>query len=239
MPLDDAMGAQKSGAYAKWTQTYTRMLFGTYGVILGINFVFVLIPVIDDITFFTEQNLQENRVLARIADALRNPLLILDIGTSTYEPNYVLSSAYLNKILRIVFQIAAFTLVASPNGKDESFEKVIQTVVGLGPGVLEGSPVDSVKKTLKTMSQGFNMVFFPHKAVKNAIEKGKETLKEAVDFIPGSALIGEANERRKQIFHIHEMDAARKELIKALTSGASKEEVESKLQRYQNANKDK
>lgn len=239
LPFDEASGAAKSSSYAKWTKVYTQYLFSTYGLILGINFVFIILPVIDEITFFTAQNLQDNRALGRIADALRNPLLLLNIGVSTYQPNYVLSSAYLNKILRIIFQIAAFSLVTSANGKGESFNTVIQTVVGTGPDALKDSPMDAVKKTLQTMAQGFNMVFFPHKAVKNALEKGKETLQEAVDFIPGSAVVKEGVERLKQVSHLTEMDAARKELLKAVKpgSGASKEEVESKLKRYQDANK--
>lgn len=238
IPLDDTSGMTKSGAYAKWTQRYITQLFSTYGLVLGINFSFLIMPIIDEITFFTPQNLQENRVLGRIAEALSNPLLLINVGGEIFKPNFTVSCLYLNKLLRIIFQIAAFSLVAAPNGKgDDNYYGVIKTIIGTGPGALEDNPVDAVKKTLKTMSKGVAMVFTPHLVIKNTVEKSKELLKEGLESLPGSAIIKEAAERQKSFNYIRGQDESRKALIKALNDKEPKDVVEAKLKDYQSAHK--
>lgn len=200
IPLDEIDKKQKSGSYTKWSQKYTQLLFSTYGLILGINFVFILIPIIDKIEFFKVENLASNRALGRIANALFNPWTILGVGDNIVSPNYVLVTKFLNKLLQIIFQIAAFSLVTSSNGKGDSYYTVIQTVVGTGPGALEDSPLDAVKKTLKTATKVINTMVFPGKAIKNTITNSKEKVKSfAQDMIPGSAIGNAAKEKLKII----------------------------------------
>ena len=76
------------------------------------------------------------------------------------------------------------------------------------------------------------MLLFPGMAAKNMLEKSKETLKEAVDFIPGSAVIAEGTRRLKQVADQSAQEAARKELLQALQNKESKDSVEKKLQQY-------
>lgn len=198
IPLDEIDKKQKSGSYTKWSQKYTQLLFSTYGLILGINFVFILIPIIDKIEFFKVENLASNRALGRIANALFNPWTILGFGDNIVAPNYVLVTKFLNKLLQIIFQIAAFSLVTSSDGKGDSYYTVIQTVVGTGPGALEDSPLDAVKKTLKTATKVINTMVFPGKAIKNTITNSKEKVKSfAQDMIPGSAIGNAAKEKLK------------------------------------------
>lgn len=239
IPLDEIDKAQKSGSYAKWTQKYLQLIFSTFGLILSLNFVFIIIPVIDNLKFFTAENLQNNKALSRIANALYNPWTILNVGNGVFEPNYANISKYLNKILRILFEIAAFSVIA-PTGKGDpsnpTFYDAIQTVVGLGPGALEDSPVDAVKKTLKTMTTAFNMVFFPHKALKNVAEKSTETLKQiGGNLIPGSAIAKQAVSRIEQMGVAATQAAALAALKSALKGGASQDEVNQKLSDYKSA----
>lgn len=237
MPLDDEK-TQKSGSYSKWMQKYLQLIFSTFGIILSLNFVFIIIPVIDKMQIFTAANLQSNKALGRIANALYNPWTILNVGNFYFEPNYLRISEYLNKILRIIFEIAAFSVIV-PSGKSDSsnptFYDAIQTVVGLGPGVLEDSPIDAVKKTLKTVTRTFNMVFFPHKALKNVAEKSKETLKKIGDNLPGSAVAKQASSKLKQIGIGVQQDAAKAALMSAIKGGGSPEEIEAKLADYKSA----
>ena len=249
LPLDEASGTAKSGSYARWSERYTKLLFSTFGLLLSINFVFIIIPVIDKLEFFTPENLQNNAALARIADALYNPLKILQLDKllsamgfkiKTVEPNYYLISAFINKILRIVFQIAAFSLLSSTNGKggggSETFYSVIQGIVKPGgEGVLEDSPMDAVKKTLKTMATTFNLILFPHKAVLNVLEKSAEEIKKVgKDMIPGSAIIEDASKKAEALGLKINQDEARKALLNVLKSGgASPDVVQDKLKAFQ------
>lgn len=235
LPLDETGGGTGKGAYSQWSKKYANLLFSTYGLILSINFVFVIIPVIDELTFFTEQNLQESRALGRIADALRNPLLIFDVfGLIKSKPNYVLSSIFLNKLLRIMFQIAAFSVIAPAGGKGggQTFYSAIKDIIGLGPGILEDSPMDAVKKTLKSAAQVVNMMVFPGKAIKNAAEKALTEAKGVVDFLPGSAIAIEGGKRLKRIAGLKQQEAARKALIDSLKNKEDKDTVNKKLEEY-------
>lgn len=204
IPIDEISKKQKSGSYAKWSQKYTQLLFSTYGLILAINFVFVIIPVIDDITFLKTEYFVENKALGRVANALYNPWLIVDVLNigKVFTPNYNVIASFVNKLLRLIFQIAAFTLVTSTNGKggDETFNTVIQTIVGTGPGALEDSPLDAVKKTLKSTTKVINSMLFPQKVIADKVKNSKEKLKStAVSMIPGSAIAMEAVDKVKQM----------------------------------------
>lgn len=237
IPYDEAMGQSKNGPYTRWSRKYTGLLFSTYGLILGINFIFLLLPVIDKIEFFTEENFLTNKALGRIGNALYNPWMIIGVGKK-FEPNYNLIVTYVNKILRIIFQISAFSLVTSVNGKGggETFASVIQNVVGTGPGALEGSPLDAVKKTLKTMANGFNLIFFPTKYIKNAVEKAKETATTTLaGAFPASAIITDGVSLYNEVKNDVKRKSAKTDLVDALKSNAPKNEVEEKLKAYKSA----
>ncbi len=244
IPLDDASGAMKTGSYAKWSDRFIKLVFSTFGLILGINFAFIVIPVVDEINFFTPENLQTNKALSRIATAITMPANFLSeiTGGSGVVPNYSLICELVNKILRIIFQIAAFSLiVGSSDGKvkgKENFYSVIQNLVKPGgEGVLDGSPVDDVKKTLKTLSNVAVMMIMPVRTVKNFAGKAKDSVKEgldaAKDFIPGSAILKDAHDHVKALGVAKSQDVARAALRSAIESKADKSEVESKLKDFQ------
>ena len=136
LPIDDASGAGNNNAYTKWSKSYTKLLFSTYGLILGINFVFIILPVIDELEFFTPENLVENKALGRLANALFRPWTLLGIQSVPFDPiNYSVITNFLNKLMRIMFQIAAFSLITQTGkGGGETFADVINTVVGVGGG---------------------------------------------------------------------------------------------------------
>ncbi len=241
IPLDEVNNATKSGSYAKWSDRYTKLLFSTFGLLLSINFVFVVLPALDKIVFFEAEDLINNSALSRIAFALYNPFRILGFNAATVSINYALIVDYLNKILRIIFQIAAFSLLSSPDGKGGkgTFYGVIQDIVKPGgEGVLEGSPMDAVKKTMKTMATTFNMIFFPHKAIANFVKNSAESTKKvAKDFIPGSAVYDEGKKKLAQIAQVNTQEETRKALIAALQNKESRDEVDKKLEAFNKAHK--
>lgn len=201
IPLEEAEDPSKATTYPKWRKKFMQLLFSTYGLILSLNFVFIIISVLNKIEFFTPEDIAQNAYFARIANALRNPWMLFG-GKSVYAPNYKLTCRFINKLLRIIFEIAAFSLVSSINGKkvEGSFNDVIQAVVGMGPGALEDSPIDAVKKTLKSATKAVNTVLFPAKAIKDQVSKSFKKVKSvAKDFVPGSAVAKEAIDKAKQI----------------------------------------
>ena len=194
--------------------------------------------------------MQNNKALARIATALTFPRQILNVITrkgGLVTPNYDLICELVNKILRIIFQIAAFSLVVGGDGKNvqgkENFYTVIQNIVKPGgEGVLETSPVKEVKKTLTSLKNTVVMMVNPVKTVKNFAEKGVETVKEAAgaafDMIPGSAVAMKAVDKLSVISIKDAQAVARKALKAALEGGASDEEVQSKMKDFQDTHKE-
>lgn len=250
IPLDESAGTLKTGSYAKWTDRFSKLVFATFGLMLSINFVFIVIPVVDEINFFTPENLQNNKALARIATAITMPANILSAftGGSTYVPDYNLICELVNKILRIVFQIAAFSLVVGGDGKKvagkDNFYTVIQNIAKPGgEGVLENSPVGEVKKTLKSLSNVAMMMINPVKTVKNFAGKAADVAKEAggvlKDFVPGSAILEDAQKQAQAMGAVNAADTARAALLAALKSDADQSEVESKLKDFQDTHKTK
>lgn len=250
LPLDESGGTVKTGSYAKWADRFTKLVFATFGLMLSINFVFIIIPVVDEINFFTPENLQSNKALARIATALTMPQNILNLfaGRPAAAPNFDLICELVNKILRIVFQIAAFSLVVGGDGKKvagkDNFYMIIQNLAKPGgEGVLENSPVGEVKKTLKSLSNVAMMMINPVKTVKNFAGKAADVAKEAGgvlhDFVPGSALIDDAKNHAQAMGAVNAADTARAALLAALQGGAEKDEIEGKLKDFQDTHKSK
>lgn len=229
IPLDEATGKAGGGSYAKWSKKFTELLFTTFGLVLSLNFVFIIIPAIDKITFFTPENLQSNKALARISNALFNPLSLF--GVNWFAPNYNMISKYLNKLIRLIFQISAFAVIAPADGKasEGTFYGVIQTVVGVGKGALDGNPVNAVKKTLKTVTTIFNMVFLPQKFVMNIISKGQDSIKKAKE---NSEVLKDAKDRQQAIRNLTTQQDARNNLINAMDKGESADSVQSKLDSF-------
>ena len=82
------------------------------------------------------------------------------------------------------------------------------------------------------------MMFNPVKAIKNFAEKGVDKAKKAVEgMVPGGALIHEGVEKAKEVSNLKAQDDARKALIKALKSDASKDEIEGKLSEFKSTHK--
>lgn len=210
IPLDDDSGGSKNTSYKKWSESYTQLLFSTYGLILGLNFVFIILPVIDTIDFFKAEDLANNKALGRLANILFNPQMVL--GFKNVKPiNYSLVCWFINKILQIIFQLCAFSLITSVSGKGggDTYYSVIQTVVGTGGGALEDSPLDAVKRTLKTATSVVNFMIFPQKVIKDHIVEGAKKSKDVIKkMVPGSA-IKEAAEMK-----IKQMDAKNADLEK-------------------------
>lgn len=243
LPLDEVAGTAKTGSYKKWADKFIKLVLSLFGLILSINFVFIIIPAIDKLEFFTPEDLQSNRALARIANVISGATALVNV-----VPNFSLICNVTNKILRLIFQIAAFSLITTGDGKNapgkESFYTVIQNITKSGgEGVLEDSPMDNVGKLVKKVSKFALSMYAPTKTammVIDTIKKGKEMTTSSVkDAIPGSQIVLDQIDKDKRMRAEREQTKARKDLLEALQNKASKEEIDSKLKEFQKTHKSK
>lgn len=122
LPLDDR-------GYDTWWKTFLARLFLTYGMILGINFIFMLFPIIAKLEYFTQDEVGTNKLVGRVASLFFGNLTIRQFTTM------------LNLVTAILFELVAFTLL-------ETVPKMINDLLGVGDVDGEGS----VKKFMKVVS---------------------------------------------------------------------------------------
>ncbi len=162
MPFDNGT------RFNTWTSNVVKKVFGAYGVIIGLNLFFVLIPPIKNIShLFTAE----------------------DLATLS-EGNFLhnVTPGFINSVSELLFTLVALTmiqtlpqLVMSMLGKD--YEK--SDVVSTGASTL-GKVRDMSKQVGNTISG------------KNAIEAVKNAPQQLRNFIPGSAVYDDIKNRFKK-----------------------------------------
>ncbi|MBO4570227.1 MAG: hypothetical protein J5689_03340, partial [Clostridia bacterium] len=168
IPIDDG------GRFAKWKDKVISSIFSAYGVLVGLNLFFVLVPAIDSATgnLFVASDLPET--VSRTI-----------FGTSV-------GIAYLNKLVSLLFTLVALTLI-------KTLPAYFSKLTGFGDAYFDGGKtVSKVKEVLKeggdTIS-GRNAKDFIDNSILGKDEKGNAhpfTKGMLSNFIPGSALIGGA-----------------------------------------------
>lgn len=155
MPFDNGT------RFNTWTSNVVKKVFGAYGVIIGLNLFFVLIPPIKNIShLFTAE----------------------DLATLS-EGNFLhnVTPGFINSISELLFTLVALTmiqtlpsLVMSMLGKDYKDSDVVST----GASTL-GKVRDMSKQVGDTISG------------KNAVEAVKKAPQQLKNFVPGSAVYDE------------------------------------------------
>ena len=110
-PLDD--GAR----YQKWIKKFVDKLFLTYGLILGINFVLLLFPVIESITFISAENLVSNVAASRVASILGSLNVSIDV-----------QARLLNFTIAIMAELILFSMIEADGKGAESIISMIQRI---------------------------------------------------------------------------------------------------------------
>ena len=238
IPWDESMGMKEKGGYGRWSEYYKNTLLSTFGLILALNIVFIIIPIIESIEFISAENLQSNLAATRIGMALTSPWTLLP-GINKLipsNPNYLLISKVLNEIIHIMFIIVAFAVIApaNKNSGDRTFMQSIQEIVGVGPGsdVLEGNVYDKAKGVAKKAVGVVTLMVNPTQAVKNKVKEIKKDAKIIVDNLPGSEIAKQAVGKLAEMKKISKQDSAKNDLVSALKDGKSKEEVQPLLDAF-------
>jgi len=221
IPLDN-------GGYNSWVKTYFSKLFSTYGLILGLNFVLMLFPVIQNISFFSPQDIATNKSIRRLGSILFGFLTVNQVTNM------------LNLVVCILFELVAFTLI-------KTIPETISKIVGAND-VNQTNVLQDIVKTAKTTMKVMrtiiptNLVRLPLKFATNkkfrneAIAKVTGKVGSLKDLIPGSALYTAVLDKKNLNNKKREQKEKYNDLKESLDSGsASKEEVEEKLKAFQSA----
>lgn len=198
MPLDE-------GGYNNWFKNYLGKLLSTYGLILGINFVFMLFPVIESIEFFTQEAVGSSEIIQRVGSLF---FALMPVSQIT---------KLLNMAVVIMFELAAFTLL----------EEVPQVVARMteSRNLDEDNPInDTLQNISKTVSMVTKVIGGVGSVVKTAVatvkggEGGLQDKLKAMGraAVPGSELITAAKNKKYLNDKKREQKDAYKELQRSM-----------------------
>ena len=163
--------------FKKWTSKLVSTIFATYGVLIGLNIFFVLVPIIDSAT--------ANVFSYSAADypsTIRNSWIIR-------RPDY------LNKLVGLMFTLVALTLI-------QTLPSFVSDLIGAGDVYGEGAKVkgdvDKVIGDVGNAVSGKNLIDAKHKWFGDKEKKQPGMLSA---FIPGSALLRELKNKRDKDKH--------------------------------------
>lgn len=219
MPLDDDKG------YNKWMTSFVGKLFSTYGLILGINFILMVVPIMENVQFFTATEITSSRIIRRVG------YLFFYLNTPVKIANL------LNLTVAVLFQLVAFSLLEGSG--------IVKMMSQLFPGeedITTNNPATQMAAVLTDMSKVVAAVGKVASGVGTGLSlitpKGRNKFKQDAKtklerLVPGSAIYNEvkdANFRRKKK---KEQKDALNDLKEALdSSSSSKEEVEKKMNAF-------
>lgn len=161
MPID---GGDR---FAKWKDKLIKSVFSAYGVLIGLNVFFVLVPVIDN--------------------AVGNIFTYADLP-STIVNNFLFSRPdYLNELVKIMFILVALTLM-------QSLPELFSGLIG-SDDVLKGG--GETRRAVGEMTKDVGDVVSGRKLLDTVAPTGKDGKRHAntgalAQFIPGSALMSTA-----------------------------------------------
>ena len=192
IPLDES-------GYQQWTRTYVGRLFATYGYVLGLNFIIMLLPVISELQVFTAGEIAISKPIARF----RNLFSFGGVIPITYD----FLADFLNLVCVILFEIVAFTLL-------ETLPETISQIVGAS-NVRGINPIETFAKAYKLVSsvittiasegsgilKGLWDVFLAISPNKKKRDDARARLKQktkdkAKKFVPGSAIVDAAKDKK-------------------------------------------
>lgn len=221
--------------YATWLRTYISRLVSTYGIILGINFVFILFPVIQNIEFFSQEAVGSSTIVRRVASLFFNVFSVSEI------------TRMMNMVVVVLFELVAFTLI-------QTVPKMVSDMVS-SPDETKSDVLGNLGMTLKRMAKTITApititrkAFSVGKTAVKAITHPAETAKKAASkIIPGSALIEARKDRKYVNKKKKEQKQASTDLKNSMKrsttesgsadADAKKKEVMDKLDKFQKAQK--
>ena len=234
IPLLEGKDGKGTNGYSKWVDSFIRKLLSTYGLVLAINFAFLIIPIIDSIEFFTINELQNNLAATRLSKALMTIGRFVTFGN--FELQYSQLVKFLNGILSIMFQLAIFSVIApvGKGGQNETFYGAIQNIAGGAD--LDNNAGTEMVKIVKNVAKTVNFIVSPpNQKFKMVLEKAQAALSTVAENLPGSAIAKAAVQKTKEMTEEANKRTAKKELLESLKSKEDPTVVQEKLDVFNKA----
>lgn len=232
IPIDDG------GAYNTWIKGYFARIFRTYGFLLGINFVLMIFPVIQNMTFFTQDEIGTTKIVRRVGVLFFNVLTVRQITN------------LMNLATAVMFELVAFTLI-------ETVPEVISTIVSGKESALkikDNNVFTKIKDTGKKFAMSVGKVVLPplkgleyltageakkknmRRQLKNKVMNsvGLDAFTDMTKFIPGIEIYKDASNKINQMKTQQAQKQAEKDLFEKLNDpNASKDDIKRALADYQ------
>ena len=171
--------SSEKNSYKLWFETFVGKIYATYGLILGINFVLLLFPIINSISFFTMEEIATNTSIHRIGGVL---FKFMSVGAITRN---------LNLLVAIVFELVAFTLLNSANS---SVSDIISKLVSpKQPNIAHPSesPIADIQKMALNATKTITKIGAFAMGISTGVYDlltGKIWKKQFAKFIPGKEI---------------------------------------------------
>lgn len=203
--------------YETWFNKFKSRLFSAFGVMIGINFVFMLFPVIDSIKFFKPEDLAQTVSVKRTGIIF---LGLMDINTLTGMLNFVfcvmLELVALNMIKDIPSLMSALT---GFDGLTQS--NVLEEWFASGKdGGKKGKLMVALDISMTVFSGGSYLITKNKDKLKNAADIMMHPVKHAKDYLkkhaPFSSIVNEAKDMSFMRKKDAESRKARQDLMDAM-----------------------
>ncbi len=168
LPLDE-----KGGRFESWKKQMITEVLSTYGVTIGLNFFFIMVPVIRESTqIFTEADF---------------------VNMSSTMKLFAGSPERLNYLCYILFLLVSFTLL-------KTVPKMVQEFTGYNKDVIESGAklkADTVKTVNEASKKASNLI--TGKTLLDTWDKGKKNVKEiGAGIVPGKAIYDRYKDNQKK-----------------------------------------
>lgn len=223
LPIDDGAGLQK------WLGSFVAKLFSAYGLILGINFVLITVPIIESVEFFGVSEIATTTITRRLGK--------LFLGFLSYGQ----IARILNLTVAVLFELVAFTLL-----QDKGIVELLKDFFPGQEDVTSNNAMVEFSETMAAISKvtasvgkvvvgGVKFIKNPKKEVLKLVKKSGTALERVMPF---SAVANDIRDKSFQMKKKKEQKEALNALKEGFSSGsADSKEIEKLMSNFSKANK--
>ncbi len=219
MPLDGGAG------YTKWMGSFVAKLFAANGLIIGINFVLMVVPIIETVEVFKPAEIGSTTALRRISQ------LFFGLISNAQM------ARMLNLVVALMFTLVAFSLLQKggivslmsqlfPGEEDIGTEDPIAYISDFMGKVAK---VTSAVTTVVGGIGGVGMAMFTKKGRAELLKKTTSKLER---FVPMGKAVGSVKNSVYRFNLKRDQNKAFKEMKESLSSDDSKEEMSKKMEAF-------
>ncbi len=219
MPIDDGLG------YQKWITSFIGKLFAAYGLILGINFVLMVVPIMENVQIFSAAEIASSTVIRRIG------MLFFNLVSHSQM------AKMLNLTVAVLFELVAFSLLNKSGivSMMSQFFPGEEDITKDNPAQEMANVMGSMTKVVTTVGKAFSGVgmlagMITPSGRQKVAKKLKASAGKLERLIPGSAIFNDIKDKQFRMQKKFAQVKAMRNLKEVLGSASSdKDEVEKAL----------